>query len=89
MSGVGVSCFIVLLEDMMKFETIKLLLELSDLLSVCLHAGFMAVRLPHDVVDNELEVITDIKPLDLELGGHVQEVDEGLVLHHIVGHVEV
>jgi hypothetical protein len=56
---------------MMKFETIKLLLELSDLLSVCRHAGVMAVRLPHDVVDDELEVIADIKPLDLELGGHV------------------
>jgi hypothetical protein len=34
-SGEGIGCFIISLEDVMKFETIKLLLELPYLLAVC------------------------------------------------------
>jgi hypothetical protein len=41
------------------------------------------------MVDDELRVIADLKPLDPMLGGDVQGVDESLVLRHIVGHVEV
>jgi hypothetical protein len=37
------------------------------------------------MVDDELRVAADIKPLDPELGCDVEAVDEGLILHHIVG----
>jgi hypothetical protein len=76
-------------ENMMKLETIKLLLELSDLLSVCHHAGVMIVQLPHDMVDDELRVIVDVKLLDPELDGDAHVVDEGLIFCYIVGRVEV
>jgi hypothetical protein len=72
----------------MKFETIDIL-DLSDLLSVCHHAGVTTVRLPHDLVDDDLSVIPDVKPLDPELGGDAQAIDKGLELHHIIGHGEV
>jgi hypothetical protein len=73
----------------MKFKAIELLLVLSHLLSVCCHVGVTTVRLPHDLVDDELRVTTNVKPLDPELGGNAEVVDEGLVLHQIVGHTEV
>jgi hypothetical protein len=52
--GEGVGCLIVSPEDMMKLEAIELLLQLPDLLSVCRHMGVTSVRLPHDLVDDEL-----------------------------------
>jgi hypothetical protein len=54
---------------MMKLETIELLLKLYYLLTVCRHAGVMTVRLPHELVDDELRVVIDAKPLDPELSG--------------------
>jgi hypothetical protein len=42
-SGEGVVCFVVSPEDMMKFESIKLLLQLSNLLLVCHDIGVMTV----------------------------------------------
>jgi hypothetical protein len=54
-------------EDMMKFKTIKLLLKLSYLITVCRHEGVLAVQLPDDLVDDKLKVTTDVKLLDLEL----------------------
>jgi hypothetical protein len=68
-SGEGVDCFIVSLKDMMMFESSKLLLQLSNLLSVRHHAGVTAVWLPHDLVDGELRVIADVKLLDPKLSG--------------------
>jgi hypothetical protein len=41
------------------------------------------------LVDDELRVIIDVKPLNPELGGDAQAVDKCLVFHHIVGHEEV
>jgi hypothetical protein len=54
---------------MMKFEAIELRFELSYLLAVYHHAGVAAIRLPHDLVDDELRVAVDVKPLDPDLGG--------------------
>jgi hypothetical protein len=85
----GVDCFIVPPEDMMKFETIELLLKLSNLLSVCRHAGVTTIQLPHDLVDNELRATLDVKPLDPKLGSKAQTIDMGLVLHHIVGRAKM
>jgi hypothetical protein len=73
----------------MKFKTIELLLKLSYLLAVCRHAGVMAISLPHDLVGDELRVAVDVKPLDPELSGNAQAVDEGLIFHHIVCRVEI
>jgi hypothetical protein len=41
------------------------------------------------LVDDKLRVTADVKPLDIELSGDTQAIDEGLVLCHIVGHTEV
>jgi hypothetical protein len=62
--GEGVDCLVVAPEDMLKFKTIELLLKLSYLLAVCHHAEVVAIRLHHDLVDDELRVIMDVKPLD-------------------------
>jgi hypothetical protein len=40
----------------------------------------MIVRLPDDLVDDELRVTTDVKPLDPKLDGDAQAVDEGLIV---------
>jgi hypothetical protein len=40
------------------------------------------------MVDNELRVATDVKPLDLELGSDVQAIVEGLVFCHIICRTE-
>jgi hypothetical protein len=39
----GVGCLIVVPKDMMKFEAVKLFLELSYLLAVCRHAGVATI----------------------------------------------
>jgi hypothetical protein len=70
-SAEGIIHLIVTSGDMMKLKAVELLLELSYLLAVFHHAGVMAIRLPHDLVDNELRVTADVKPLDLELGSNV------------------
>jgi hypothetical protein len=82
--GEGIGRFVVSLEDMMKFETIEILLELSYLLTICHHARVTAVWLSNDLVDDKLWVTTDVKPLDPKLSGDAQVVDDGLILHHIV-----
>jgi hypothetical protein len=58
-SGEDVGHLIVTSEDMIKFKTVKLLLKLSYLLAVCIHARVVAIRLPHDLVDDELRVTKD------------------------------
>jgi hypothetical protein len=58
-------------------------------MSVCRHAGVMAVRLPHDLVDDELRVTVDVKPLNPKLGSDARVIDECLIFHHIVGRTEV
>jgi hypothetical protein len=87
--GEGIGQLIVTSEDVMKFKVIEFLLELSYLLAVCHHVGVTAIRLPHDLVDKELRVTTDVKPLDLELDGDAQVVDEGFIFCHIVCHVKM
>jgi hypothetical protein len=73
----------------MKLKTIKLVLQFANLLSVCCHAGVVAIRLPHDLVDNELRATADVKMLNHELSSNAQVVDECLIFHHIVGRTEV
>jgi hypothetical protein len=85
----GISRLVVMPEDMMKFKSIELLLMLCYLLMVCHHVGITTVRLRHDMVDDELEVIADVKPMDLELGRDAHAVDEGLVFWHIVCRTEM
>jgi hypothetical protein len=89
MLGEGVSHLIVMLEDMVKCKTVELLLKLPYLLVVCRHARVMAIRLPHNLVDNELRVTADVEPLDTELDSDVYVIDEGLILHHIVCRVKM
>jgi hypothetical protein len=73
----------------MKLKTIDLLLQLPNLLSVCHHVGNMAVRLPHDLVYDELRVTVNARPLNLELGGDAHADDQCLIFRHIIGCVEV
>jgi hypothetical protein len=73
----------------MKLKTIKLLLQLSNILSACHRARVMAVRLPHYLVDDEFRITTDVKSLDPKLDGNAHAIDECLVFCHIIGHEEV
>jgi hypothetical protein len=87
--GRGISCLIVSLEDMVELETIKLLLQLPNLLPVSSHAGVAVVQLSHDLVDDELRVTADVKPMNPKLDGDVQTVDGCLIFHLIVGCTKV
>jgi hypothetical protein len=49
----------------------------------------MAARLPHDLVDDELRVTVDVKPLNPKPDSDARVIDECLIFHHIVGHTEV
>jgi hypothetical protein len=51
--------------------------------------GVTAIRLLHDLVDDELRVTSDVEPLDPKLGGNVQAVDEVIIFRHIVYCTEV
>jgi hypothetical protein len=51
--------------------------------------GLVVVPLPHDLVDDELRVTAEVKLLDPELDGNAQAIDDGVILHNVVGHVEV
>jgi hypothetical protein len=77
-----------MLEDMMKFTIIELL-KLSYLLAVCHIAGITTILFPHDLVDDDLGVASDVKSLAPELGRDVHAIDEGLVFHHIVCHAKM
>jgi hypothetical protein len=68
--GEGVGYLVVSLEDMMELKTIELLFQLPNLPPVCHHAGVMEVQLPHDMVDDELRVARNVKPLNPEHGGN-------------------
>jgi hypothetical protein len=67
-SSEGVDYLIIALEDTMKFKTVELLLELPYLSVVGRHAGVVAIRLPHGLIDNELRVTADVELMDPELG---------------------
>jgi hypothetical protein len=54
---------------MVELKTIKLPLQPSNLLSVYSHTGIMTVRLSHGLVEDEVRVTVDIKPLNPMLGG--------------------
>jgi hypothetical protein len=74
---------------MVEFETTEFLLQLPNVLPVCSHAGVATVQLSHDLIDDEFRVSMDVKPLDSKFSGDAQIVDQCLVLHHIVGCMEV
>jgi hypothetical protein len=88
-SSEGIGRLVVVSEDMMKIKTIKLLLELPYVLEVCLHVGVTVIRLPHDLVDDELRVAMHIKLLDPELGGDAEAINKGLIFRHIVCRMEM
>jgi hypothetical protein len=51
--------------------------------------GVIVVRLPHDLVDDELRVVVDVKQLGPRLDGNAHAIDVGLVLCHIVCCTEI
>jgi hypothetical protein len=65
----GVGHFIVSSKDMMELKTVELFLQPPNLHSICHHARVAVVRLFHDLVDDELRVTTDVKPLNPKLDG--------------------
>jgi hypothetical protein len=83
--GEGVSCLVLPQEDMVDVETIELLLQLPNLMSVCCHVGVTIVQLSHDLVDDKLRVAAYKKPLNPMFSGDAQAIDKCLVFCHIVG----
>jgi hypothetical protein len=74
---------------MVELKTIELLLQLPNLLPVCRYAVIAVVWLTHYLLDDQLRVTTDIKPLNPKLDDNAQAVDKRLVFRHIVGCVEM
>jgi hypothetical protein len=64
----GIGCLIVSSEDMMKLKIIEFSLQPPYLLPVCHHAGVTIVRLSHYLINDELRVSTDVKPLNPKFG---------------------
>jgi hypothetical protein len=87
--GEGVGRLVVLSKNMLELKAIDLLLQLSNLLPVCSHTGVAIVQLSRNLIDDELRVSADVKPLNPKFGGDAQTVDQCLVLHPIVGGAEV
>ena len=56
-----VSCFIEAPWDVIEFEAVEFVLQLSNLLTVHNHLGIMAARLLHDLVDDQLRVAPDVE----------------------------
>jgi hypothetical protein len=53
---------------MVELETVKFLLQPSYLLPVCRHEGVATDRLSHYLIDDELRVSMDVKPLNPKFG---------------------
>jgi hypothetical protein len=87
--GEGISCLVVSPVDMVELEAVKFLLQLSYFLPICSHVGVVIVRLSRDLIDDELRVSTDVMLPNSKFGGNAQTVDQCLILHHIVGGMEV
>jgi hypothetical protein len=73
----------------MELEIVELFLQPPNLMSICRHARVAIVWLSHDLVDDELRVTTNVKPLNPKLDGNAQAIDECLVLWHIVSCMKV
>jgi hypothetical protein len=74
---------------MVKLKTIKFFFQPSHLLLVGHHAGVTTLRLSYYLIDDELGVSVDVKSLNPELGSDAHASDQGLILHHIIGAMEV
>jgi hypothetical protein len=85
----GIGYLVVSPEDMVELKVVKFLLQLPNLLSVCSHAGVMIVWLSHDLIDDELRVFADVKPMNPKFSGDAQTIDQRLILCHIVGYTDV
>jgi hypothetical protein len=72
-----------------ELKAIEFLLQLPNLLPLCVHVGVTTISHSHKLIDDELKVSADLKPLNTKFGDDVQTVDQCLVLHHIVGGAEV
>jgi hypothetical protein len=68
-SGEDLGHLVVSSEDMVRLKPIKFLLQLPNLLSECSHARVTTVRLSHNLIDDELRVSTDVKPLNPKFNG--------------------
>ena len=55
--------------DLIELETIELVHQLVDFSAICSHLSTVAAQLLHDLVDDQLGVTLDVKPLDTQLDG--------------------
>jgi hypothetical protein len=67
-----------------ELEAVKLVLQLADFFAVHSHLGVVVALLLHNLVDDKLRVTPDVKPLDPQLNGNAQSIDERLIFSHIV-----
>jgi hypothetical protein len=76
----------VLARDVVELDAIEFVLEGAHSIVVCFHFLIVAAHILHDLVNHELRISPDIKALDAYFGGDSEVAEEGLVLHHVVGH---
>ena len=70
--------------DMMQFDPSGLVLKLAHLLAVCCHERAFARGLLHDLVDDQLRVVTNVESRSAELDGNARSINEGLVFCGVV-----
>ena len=79
-----ISSIVVPSRDMIQFNPLEFVLELAHLLVVCCHEGAFARGLLLDLVDDKLQVTTDVEPHSAELDGDAQSIDECLIFGSVV-----
>ena len=70
---------------MIELETVELVPQLADFLTVRSHLGIVVARLLHDLVDDQLGVTLDVEASDAQLDGDAHAIDERLIFGHIIG----
>ena len=56
--------------DVIELEAVELVLQPVNFLIVCSHLGFVAVRLLHDLVDDQLGISSNVEASDAYLDGN-------------------
>jgi hypothetical protein len=69
---------------MVELQPIELIFQAPNFVAVGLHFPIAAVRVLHDLVNNELRVATSVEAPNPYLDGDAQSINQGLVLGHVV-----
>jgi hypothetical protein len=70
--------------NMVEFQPIELIFQAPNFVTMGLHFLVAAVRVLHDLVNNELRVATSVEVPNPKLDGDVQPIHQGLIFGYVV-----